>query len=262
MNEFLYQAESFMNDCLREDITLADIASHCGYSPFHFSRKFKNATGKTVMQVLREKRIYAAAELLKINHNVCNVGMTFGFDTHAGFTKAFQAVFHTTPRAYIAHCSGKYWKGFESMKKEKIVIRPISLKDVDDLWENVYSSMTPGEITYEKIQPAMERQQTKSGIELVAEVDGTVMMALPMVKPFWLPIGFIFTNNYVPSGDIRDELMKQLIEGMKAQCINMDISTLVCSLRTRSDIIPAFKALGFTDAWEADGWTYLMLTVV
>lgn len=34
----------------------------------------------------------------------------------------------------------------------------------------------------------MERKKSKSGIELVAEENGCVMMTLPMIKPLWLPM--------------------------------------------------------------------------
>lgn len=91
------------------------------------------------------------------------------------------------------------------MKESKIIIRPIRQEDVNDLWENVYSAMTPKEILDVKVTPAMERETNKTGVELVAEVDGTAVMTLPMIKPFGIPIGFLFDNNYVITGDGRDE---------------------------------------------------------
>lgn len=102
------------------------------------------------------------------------------------------------------------------MNNSKVIIRPVTLDDVNDLWENVYSAMTPKEITDVKITPAIEREKSKTGIELAAEVDGTVVMTLPMVKPFWLPVGFLFDNNYVITGDGRDKLMRELINEIKA----------------------------------------------
>ena len=102
------------------------------------------------------------------------------------------------------------------MNNSKVIIRPVTLDDVNDLWENVYSAMTPKEITDVKITPAIEREKNKTGIELAAEVDGTVVMTLPMVKPFWLPVGFLFDNNYVITGDGRDKLMRELINEIKA----------------------------------------------
>lgn len=261
MSEFEKCAETFIDEHLQEEFTLEEVASFCGYSPFHFARKFKEAFHKTVMEYVREKRVIASAELLKRGSSVCNAAMEYGFETHAGFTKAFHAVLGCCPRDYIVHNSGKCWKGFEDMKDSKIIVRPVSPEDVNDLWENVYSAMTPKEIMQVKIEPAVEREKNKAGIELVAEVDGIVVMTLPMIKPFWIPIGFLFDNNYVITGDGRDELMKKLLEEMKIKCKEMGISILISPQRVGSESANAFASLGFQEAWVADGWIYLGMTI-
>lgn len=147
------------------------------------------------------------------------------------------------------------------MNNSKVIIRPVTLDDVNGLWENVYSAMTPKQITEVKIVPAIEREKNKTGIELAAVVDGAVVMTLPMVKPFWIPVGFLFDNNYVITGDGRDRLMKKLIEEMKNRCREMDISTLISPQNTGSESSDAFIALGFKEAWTSDGWTYLAMSV-
>jgi len=261
MNEFVKCTGEFVDKHLQEEFTLEEIASFCGYSSFHFARKFKEAYKKTVMEYVREKRILASAELLKSGSSVCNVAMEYGFVTHAGFTKAFRAVLGCCPRDYIVHNSGKYWKGFEDMKDSKIIVRAIRQEDVNDLWENVYSAMTPKEILDVKITPAMEREKNRVGVELVAEVDGTVVMTLPMIKPFWIPMGFLFDNNYVLTGDCRDELMQKLLEEMKVKCKEMGVSTLISPQKVGSESANAFAALGFQEAWTADGWTYLGMSI-
>ncbi|MBR3825031.1 MAG: helix-turn-helix transcriptional regulator [Lachnospiraceae bacterium] len=261
MYDFVKCAEEFVEKHLQEEFTLEEIANFCGYSSFHYARKFKEIFKKTVMEYVREERILASAELLKSGFSVCNAAMEYGFETHAGFTKAFRAVLGCCPKDYIVHNSGKYWKGFEDMKESKIIIRSIRQEDVSDLWENVYSAMTPKEILDVKVTPAMERETNKTGVELVAEVDGTVVMTLPMIKPFWIPMGFLFDNNYVITGDGRDELMKKLLEEMMVKCKEMGISTLISPQRSGSESFHAFVSLGFSQAWTSDGWTYLAMAI-
>lgn len=261
MDDFLLRADEYISKYLKEDFSLEEMASFCGYSTFHFSRKFKLATGKTVMEYVREKKIYAAAELLAQGSRVCNAAMEFGFDTHAGFTKAFLAVTGCNPQQYSIHRKTTAVKGMDAMKENKVVIRSIRTEDVNDLWENVYSAMTPKQITEIKILPSMEREKSKSGIELVAEVNGCVMMTLPMIKPFWLPIGYLFDNNYVETGEEKDNLMIKLLDEMKVKCHEMSISTLVSPQRDGSESEKAFLDLGFQKAWSADGWTYLMMSI-
>lgn len=261
LNDFLGNAERFIAGHLQDEFTLEDISCACGYSPFHFARRFKEEAHKTVMEYVREKRILAAAEMIKTGSGICAAAMEYGFETHAGFIKAFKAAFGCRPRDYAAHCCGEYWKGFEKMNNSKTVIRPVTLDDVNDLWENVYSAMTPKEITEVKIKPAMEREKNHTGIELAAEVDGTVVMTLPMSKPFWIPLGFLWDNNYAARGDSMDELMKALLEEMKIRCRDMGIQTLVSPQRVGDEGVKAFAGLGFKEAWASEEWVYLAMSV-
>ena len=80
------------------------------------------------------------------------------------------------------------------MDGNNIVIRPVCRDDLQDLWENVYSAMTPRQITENVILPAVEKEKRREGIHLVAQVDGRVVMSLPMDKPYWIPAGFLFDN--------------------------------------------------------------------
>ena len=233
-------AENYINNRLCDEFTLSDIAGHCGYSPFHFSRLFKSHTGKTVMEYVREKRIRAAALDLKSNPNICKVAVEYGFETHAGFIKAFKTVCGCLPREYIAHYHADYRKGFENMSKANIVIRSIKSEDVNDLWENVYSAMTPKEITEEKIKPAIENEKAKIGVELAAEVDGRVVMTLPLIKPLWLPMGVLFNNDFVLTGTDKDQIMGMLLDEMKNRCKNMGITTILLP-ESGKDNMTAFK---------------------
>lgn len=263
MEEFINRAEGFIAEKLCEEFSLDEIAEHCGYSSFHFARKFKKVTGKTVMEYVREKRIFASAEMIKRGSGICNAAMEFCFETHSGFTRAFASVFGCCPREYAAHCSGKNWKGYDHMNGEnpEIIIRSVRLDDLNDLWENVYSAMTPKEITEVKIIPSMERGKRQTGVEVAGSVDGTVVMTLPMIKPFWMPMGFLFDNDYVITGDGRDEVMKGLLEEMKIRCRAMGIFTLISPQKAGSGSIGAFAALGFGEVWNDGEWVYLAMSV-
>lgn len=259
------QMQDYIRRHLTEELSLDDLAGAAGYSAYHFAREFKEATGQSVMEYVRAQRIIEAAEKIKQGANIFQTALEYGFDTHAGFTKAFSAVWGCTPKECAAHARRNGWKGIEAMEMEnaKIIIRPICKDDVQDLWENVYSAMTPRQITEEKILPAIENEHNGSGIELVAQVDGRVVMSLPMVKPFWIPMGMLFDNNFVLTGDDggANHLMAMLLEEMKKHCRRMGISTLISPQYTGSPSCEAFQYFGFTEMWSAGGWTYLGLTI-
>lgn len=112
-----------------------------------FTHRLKETTNTTIMGYVREKRILAAAEQIRRGSGICSAAMEYGFETHAGFTKAFSAIFGCCPKDYAAHCRGKHWKGYDTKNESMITIRPIAPEDVNDLRENVYSAMTPKDIT-------------------------------------------------------------------------------------------------------------------
>jgi len=261
MEQEILKACKFIDEHLIDEFTLDEIARFVGYSSYHFARKFKEVMGKTVMEYVREKRIFAAANEIKAGANICDTAMKYGFDTHAGFTKAFSNIYGCTPARCVQHAQKSYMKGMVSMENSKIIIRPVCKDDVQDLWENVYSAMTPRQITEEKILPAIERLRKGEGVELVAQVDGRVVMSLPMVKPFWIPLGVLFDNNYVLTNGIEDEIMKQLLEEMKNQCRMLNISTLISPQVEGSESAKAFIHFGFTKAWKSGGWVYLAMSI-
>ncbi len=133
------KAMDFIAGHLKEEFSLEEIAQHCGYSAYHFARAFKAATAQSVMDAVRERRIHAAAADLAQGAGVCDVAMQYCFDTHAGFTRAFAALYGCSPTEYIQHARMRARKEWFMTKDAKIVIRPVCKDDVQDLWENVYS---------------------------------------------------------------------------------------------------------------------------
>jgi len=97
MDQTINKAYEFIEEHLCDEFSLDEIAHFVGYSSYHFARKFKEVTGKSVMEYVREKHIFAAADEIKAGANICDTAMKYGFDTHAGFTKAFLSVYGCTP---------------------------------------------------------------------------------------------------------------------------------------------------------------------
>ncbi len=260
-NEAINKTKEFVKSHLKQDFTLDELAKFIGYSSYHFAREFKSVMGQSVMEYVREQRCYEASKDIAKGNSICNVAMNYCFDTHSGFTKAFVALFGCSPKQFAEHSNKKILKGKIIMENSKIVVRPICKDDIQDLWENVYSAMTPRQITEDYIIPAIENEHNGKGIHLVAQVDGKVVMALPMLKPYWLPIGFLFDNNYVLTGGDEDIIMEKMLEEMKRQCKMMNVSTLISPQSKNSENVKAFLHFGFNKAFTSDGWDYLMIAI-
>lgn len=162
--ESIEKAVAFIETHLTEEWSLETLAREAGYSPYHFARLFRKATGRSVMEYVRDKRIDAAAERLRQGKTVMETTLSVGFDTHAGFTKAFGNRVGCPPSAYAAHIGRTRKKERVRMDGNNIVIRPVCRDDLQDLWENVYSAMTPRQITENVILPAVEKEKRREGI--------------------------------------------------------------------------------------------------
>ncbi|MCT1829667.1 helix-turn-helix transcriptional regulator [Brevibacterium luteolum] len=95
------RAAAFAMEHLAEDISVADIADHLGYSPFHFNRMFAAATRTPPGRFLAALRFHAAKNLLLTGDNaVVDVCTQVGFTSVSSFTRRFREAVGTSPAAF------------------------------------------------------------------------------------------------------------------------------------------------------------------
>lgn len=100
----LQQIIDYIDEHIKEEIEPEDLAKMAGYSPFHFYRIFQKQIGYTLMDyVLKRKLQFALHELIN-GKKIVEIAMDYGFETHAGFTKAFKKCFGSPPSLYKLHC--------------------------------------------------------------------------------------------------------------------------------------------------------------
>ncbi|KAB2334583.1 AraC family transcriptional regulator [Cytobacillus depressus] len=100
----LQKTIDYIEDHIKEEINPEELAKMAGYSPYHFYRFFRNAIGYTVMDyVLKRKLQYALYELVN-GKKIIQIAFEYGFETHAGFTKAFKRCFGSPPSLYRRYC--------------------------------------------------------------------------------------------------------------------------------------------------------------
>lgn len=86
---------------LCDDIKLAEIARQSYFSEFHFNRLFKKATGTSVMEYVRERRLSeAATELTEANEKITDIALKYQFSSEESFSRAFKKRYGTSPRYY------------------------------------------------------------------------------------------------------------------------------------------------------------------
>jgi AraC family transcriptional regulator len=80
---------------------LDEIAAIAGFSPFHFHRIFKAATGERPSEfIVRHRLERAAFELRSTRKRVTEIASRCGYETPSAFARAFAARFGTSPTAF------------------------------------------------------------------------------------------------------------------------------------------------------------------
>jgi AraC family transcriptional regulator len=93
----------FIESHFAEEVTLDVIATVSGVSRFHISRAFGEATGHSLMQYVRARRLTEAARALGDGApDILSVALDAGYGSHEAFTRAFRERFGLTPEALRA----------------------------------------------------------------------------------------------------------------------------------------------------------------
>jgi AraC family transcriptional regulator len=83
---------------LNRDLSLAEIAGACRVSRFTLAHAFAEATGHSVMDYVRGRRLTEAAYALAAGaSDILAVALDAGYASHEAFTRAFRSQFGTTP---------------------------------------------------------------------------------------------------------------------------------------------------------------------
>lgn len=86
---------------LENKITLEDLAENTFLSKYHFHRIFNEATGVSVMEYIRRRRlIHAAERLTGTSDGITDIAMEYQFDSLDGFSRAFKRYYGISPGKY------------------------------------------------------------------------------------------------------------------------------------------------------------------
>jgi AraC family transcriptional regulator len=102
-NQLIQSTLDAIDNRITERITPQDLAKESGYSKFHFNRIFSKVTGITLMAYVTRRKLQYALYDLSCGKKVIDVAFEYGFETHAGFTRAFRKCFGYPPSLYRIH---------------------------------------------------------------------------------------------------------------------------------------------------------------
>ena len=96
---------------LRSELNTGELAAMAGYSAWHFNRLFRSATGMSPGHYILYRRLIHAGYAISRGGSGIDTALEFGFDTYAGFYRAFVREFGCTPSEYQRSSRGrKPWR--------------------------------------------------------------------------------------------------------------------------------------------------------
>lgn len=102
MQEFIKSSLDYIEKNLKTDITADELAQTAGYSVGHYCRLFSQIMDSSVANYILKRRLdYALAEI-SAGRKAIGVVLEYGFDTYAGFYKAFIRMYGCSPKKYIS----------------------------------------------------------------------------------------------------------------------------------------------------------------
>ena len=107
---------------LQTEINALELAKMTGFSLYHYYRLFQQATGLPVMQYIQRRRLLHGIYAIKKGSTKTDAALRYGFDTYAGFYKAFCREFGSTPSAFLEVCRAKRPYRIDITKEEHMIV--------------------------------------------------------------------------------------------------------------------------------------------
>ena len=87
---------------LKTDITAEELARMVNYSTFHYYHLFSSAMESSVSSYILKRRLDHALSEIAAGRKAIDVVLEYGFDTYAGFYKAFTKMYGCSPKKYLS----------------------------------------------------------------------------------------------------------------------------------------------------------------
>lgn len=91
----------YMHEHLRENISLQELASHCGYSVSHFSLVFRRKTTRSPIEYFLDLKMQQACQMLDFtNKRIKEIATELAFDDPFYFSRLFKRMIGISPIDY------------------------------------------------------------------------------------------------------------------------------------------------------------------
>jgi len=108
--DLIQRTLDYIDEHIMEKITIEKLAEIAGFSIYHYYKLFNKFVGLPVMEYVTKRKLQYALYDLSKGDKVLDIALNYGFETHAGFTKAFKKFLGYPPNFYRTHAPIDYPK--------------------------------------------------------------------------------------------------------------------------------------------------------
>ncbi|MBQ6696894.1 MAG: helix-turn-helix domain-containing protein [Lachnospiraceae bacterium] len=130
----IQESLNYIEENLQVEFGVEELADMAGYSLFHYYRVFQKLVGLPVMQYITRRKLLHAVYEIANGRKVIEVALDYGFETNAGFYKAFQREFQCSPSEYVMMHAVKHPYKIKLIQEEHIMLNYKKLKEVLTQW--------------------------------------------------------------------------------------------------------------------------------
>lgn len=149
IREMIQQSLDYIENNLKAEIIVDELCDIAGYSRVHYCRLFQHYTGFTPSEYITRRRLLHAIYEISKGSAKIDAALNYGFETYAGFYKAFKREFNCSPSEFIkTYRSEKPYK-INILQEEHIMISKTKIQRLLENWNlqnesilNVYSENT------------------------------------------------------------------------------------------------------------------------
>ena len=133
--EAVQAAIDYIGENLKCQLPVSEIAKVAGFSTYHFCRIFCDYTGMPAAAFITKCRLHHAIYDIQENGKLVDTALLYGFETHAGFYKAFKREFGCSPTKFLKLNTVSKPKGINLMKEARIMFTQTQIRQILTNWD-------------------------------------------------------------------------------------------------------------------------------
>ncbi|MGL4760857.1 MAG: helix-turn-helix domain-containing protein [Sarcina sp.] len=133
--QLLQQALDYIEENLTTEIFIDEVAKVIGFSTYHFSHLFSDIVGIPVSAYITKRRVRHAIYEISKSGKMVDITLAYGFDTYAGFYKAFKREFGCSPSKFLKINTARKPQAVNLSEEAKKMLTNKQVKEHLSNWE-------------------------------------------------------------------------------------------------------------------------------